>query len=94
MIESDLLVFGSGIDSCEKNMKQSSGWPLVGNEGSFIPIITMYDSIPSFPTKGHPVIPVVADMRLRIEEHQSYPGRYTCQTLPNWCFFCGRCQGG
>ena len=25
----------------------------VGNEGSFIPIITMYDSIASFPTTGH-----------------------------------------
>ena len=31
-----------------------SGWPL-GNEGSWIPIITIYSFIPSFPTKGQPV---------------------------------------
>ena len=33
---------------------EGTGWPLVGNEESFIPIITMYGFIPSFPTKGHP----------------------------------------
>ena len=71
MIESDLWYLDLGLIHVKNNMKQSSGWPLVGNEGRFIRIITMHDSIPSFPTKGHPVIPVVADMCFRIEEHQS-----------------------
>ena len=31
--------------------KHVLGWPL-GNEGSFIPIITIYSFITSFPTKG------------------------------------------
>ncbi len=43
-----------GWDAANYRVRCVTGWPFVGNEGSFIPIITMYGFIPSFPTKGHP----------------------------------------
>ena len=49
------IVFSMDSWGLEPINTQITGWPLVGNEGMCIPIISMYDSISLIPYfSGHP----------------------------------------